>query len=93
VRELRNVVERSVLLARGGEVRAEHVVLKQPRPPTKAPPPPKPADDLEDEERARIAKTLESVGGNQSRAAELLGISRRTLVRRLDELRFPRPRK
>jgi transcriptional regulator with PAS, ATPase and Fis domain len=44
-------------------------------------------------ERARVLQALESCGGNQTRAAKMLGISRRTLVNRLDEYRLPRPRK
>ena len=38
---------------------------------------------MDDAERRRIMQALESCGGNQTRAAELLGISRRTLVTRL----------
>jgi two-component system response regulator AtoC len=44
-------------------------------------------------ERARITAALERCGGNQSKAAEFLGIARRTLVSRLAEFGFPRPRK
>ena len=44
-------------------------------------------------ERARILDALERCGQNQTRAAELLGMSRRTLVTRLAEYDVPRPRK
>jgi two-component system, NtrC family, response regulator AtoC len=44
-------------------------------------------------ERQRISQALVDCGGNQRRAADLLGISRRTLVNRLNELDLPRPRK
>jgi two-component system response regulator AtoC len=49
--------------------------------------------DVDDFERRRIEHALAEAGGNQTRAAELLGISRRTLVSRLDAFGLPRPRK
>ena len=49
--------------------------------------------ELLDVERERIRQALDQCAGNQRRAAELLGISRRTLVTRLSELNLPRPRK
>jgi DNA-binding NtrC family response regulator len=44
-------------------------------------------------ERQRIVEALEQSAGNQTRAAELLGMSLRTLVNRLKEYDLPRPRK
>jgi DNA-binding NtrC family response regulator len=52
-----------------------------------------PQRDPAAEERQRIVDALERCGGNQGKAAELLGISRRTLISRLDEYKLPRPRK
>ncbi|MDB5220204.1 MAG: Response regulator of zinc sigma-54-dependent two-component system [Myxococcaceae bacterium] len=50
-------------------------------------------DEMEALERQRILDALAKCGGNQTQAAEMLGISRRTLLRRLDEYAVPRPRK
>jgi len=44
-------------------------------------------------ERDRIVAALEACAGNQTRAAERLSISRRTLLKRLDQYDIPRPRK
>ena len=44
-------------------------------------------------EKKRITRALEEAGGNQTEAAKRLGWSRRTLIKRLEELGFPRPRK
>jgi two-component system, NtrC family, response regulator AtoC len=47
----------------------------------------------EDEERQRVLDALEACSGNQTRAAALLGISRRTLINRIETFGLPRPRK
>ena len=44
-------------------------------------------------ERQRIIDALAQCGGNQTRAARLLGCSRRTLTNKLNEYQVPRPRK
>ena len=49
--------------------------------------------ELEMLEKQRILQALQTCAGNQSRAAKLLAIPRRTLLKRLDTYRIPRPRK
>jgi two-component system response regulator FlrC len=79
VRELANALERAAILADGETVREEHLWLEDAtaRPAT---PEIKPLAELE---REAILRTLESVGGNRRRAAELLGIGERTLYDKL----------
>jgi DNA-binding NtrC family response regulator len=64
---------------------------------TGAPAPEASAQSLHDEvkslERERIERALRDCSGNQSRAAELLGISRGALLRRLEQLGIARSRK
>jgi transcriptional regulator with GAF, ATPase, and Fis domain len=55
------------------------------------PPPSGPGDD--DPEHARILDALTRCAGNQTEAAKMLGMSRRTFLRRLDEHAVGRPRK
>jgi DNA-binding NtrC family response regulator len=43
--------------------------------------------------RARFTQALEQCAGNQTRAAQLLGVSRRTLINHLERLNMPRPKK
>jgi DNA-binding NtrC family response regulator len=95
VRELRNVVARAAILTEGdvigaGDLRFEALggdggPLELPSAGTSA--------GEEEEERRRIADALEQCVGNQTRAAKLLGISRGTLLKRLNALNFPRPRR
>jgi two-component system, NtrC family, response regulator AtoC len=107
VRELRNVVERAVLLCSGTSIEAEHLALREapaapsasePRASSSFPPPAQGATretlapPVPPAERDRIAGALQMCAGNQSRAAAFLGISRRTLVRKIAQLGLPRPR-
>jgi transcriptional regulator with PAS, ATPase and Fis domain len=53
-----------------------------------------PADrEPDDAMRARVLDALERCAGNQTRAAELLGVSRQTLSKWLTRYKLPRPRK
>lgn len=84
IRELQNVVERSVLLAPGPQVRAEDILIKDfviddgERSL-------KPGMTVSEAERWLILKTLESTGQNRTKAAQLLGISIRTLRNKINE--------
>jgi DNA-binding NtrC family response regulator len=82
VRELRNVIERAILLESTDVILESHLPLEIAPRPAAAPPiesapfVPRP---LRDVELDHIRRTLEWCGGNKSRAAKLLGISRQTL--------------
>jgi transcriptional regulator of acetoin/glycerol metabolism len=45
------------------------------------------------DERAEVINALAHCAGNQTQAARMLGVSRRTLVKRLETFDLPRPRK
>ena len=108
IRELRNVIERAVLLSGGEALSVAHLAPRAgaraaaPVVAPVAPVAPPPNDDgvapnLKGEmaalERSRILDALTKCGGNQTQAAQLLGMSRRTFVQRLSEYGVPRPRK
>jgi transcriptional regulator with PAS, ATPase and Fis domain len=78
VRELRNLLERSMIL---GQLNVSALYPMQPR--ASAGGLQEGPTDLETLERQHILSVLESVNGDKTRAAELLGVSRRTLERRV----------
>ena len=90
VRELRNFIERAVLLAGGPELGPEHFPLGAM---AATLPMQRLAPGGAETERERVVRALAECGGNQSRAAKLLGIARSTLVLRLDEYGIARPQK
>lgn len=103
VRELRNVIDRAVALAGGSAIGIEHLVFDVAPVSARAPSGAMPAadgasdgalrDGLAAEEKRRILAALESCDGNQTRAAELLSMPRRTLVARLQEYGLTKPRR
>ena len=89
VRELQNACERAVLLAGEGELKAEHFLLGSVKGGSSSE-----GDDelklhsgltVHEAERRLILETLRSTGNNKTKAAELLGISIRTLRNKLNE--------
>jgi DNA-binding NtrC family response regulator len=84
VRELRNLIERSLIV---GALNLSALQMAETRPPAPATPQPGGTApvDLQTLERRHIQAVLRSVGGDKTRAAGLLGISRRTLERRVAE--------
>ncbi|MDP8220649.1 MAG: sigma-54 dependent transcriptional regulator [Candidatus Stygibacter frigidus] len=85
VRELKNLIERALILAKGSVLTAENfpvcgqgvaLQLQEPE-----------SYNLEDNETRLIKAALVKTAGNQTQAAELLGISRHTLIRRLERWR------
>jgi two-component system response regulator HydG len=93
VRELRNAVERMVVLARGDRLTLRDVppaIREAVGGPRAAGAGARAAGaaglSLAEAERAMIVRALERTGGNRVQAARDLGISRRTLHRRLHEL-------
>lgn len=88
IRELRNTIERAVLLCDGVTISASDLPLDRMTAKRANATTERPADDPE---RERILQALRDCAGNQTRAAKLLGISRRTLLHRLDEYGIERP--
>ena len=103
VRELRNMIDRAALLSAGPLIEPRDVGLDRVRgvgsgragDATKARAPAVAAisDEQPASERQRIIGALEAHAGNQSRAAVALGVSRRTLIRKIAHWGLPRPRK
>ncbi len=136
IRELRNVVERAVLLCSGGMISVVHLpaekmgpllpsvskrtpglafsVPSAPLPSSRGSSPTLPPSSdgsgawdavtestsiaslgltPDEQERMRVVSALERCAGNQSQAAKMLGVSRRTLINRIEQFNLPRPRK
>jgi DNA-binding NtrC family response regulator len=105
VRELRNVIERAMVLATGNVIEARDLPEDRMRPAFAAAAPAELRPTAEtaaaaaheapiaSDERQQILDALEACHGNQTHAAKLLGVSRRTLINKLEKFAMPRPRK
>jgi DNA-binding NtrC family response regulator len=94
VRELRNCLERAAALSTGDLIEAEQVLPSSSGgqsgssltdPPSANASPQQPPSTLDELERQHILRVLNETGGNRERAAAILGISARTLYRKLRE--------
>jgi transcriptional regulator with AAA-type ATPase domain len=94
IRELRNVIDRAVLLAGEGAIGPQALSLGgKEAPPPGAPVPSNLREEREAAEKRAVLEALEKCNGNQTKAAQMLGVSRRTLVTRLQQYGMTRPRK
>nr|MBA3502994.1 sigma 54-interacting transcriptional regulator [Deltaproteobacteria bacterium] len=98
VRELRNAIERAVVVQASGTITADDLPervrdagrrarVTLPESPLKD----QLRDQLADLERVAIVEALEAFGGNQTRTAKRLGISRRALIYKMERLGLKPP--
>jgi transcriptional regulator with AAA-type ATPase domain len=101
IRELRNVIERALVLCEGDTIRPEHLSLETGRVPAMSDA--AGTEEMriharglsadEEDERRRIVDALRANVWNQSRAARALNMPRRTFVAKLVRFGIPRPQK
>jgi len=92
VRELENVIESALVLSDGGDIHLEHLpetVWKSPKSlhPLQLEIPDE-GISLEEVEKTLLKKALDKTGGNQTRAAQLLGIKRHALIYRMEKFQL-----
>jgi DNA-binding NtrC family response regulator len=83
VRELRNILERAMVVTSGPFIEASDLNLPTSHQPTD--------DSLESVEHQHIAKVLEQSNGNVSQAARVLGIDRVTLYNKIRKYKLRAP--
>ena len=85
IRELRSVVTKTLIFAEGDAIRPDdlprHLALNQHVPA-------RPLKTLEEMEKNHIIAVLAETGGNQSKAAEILGINRKTLYKKIHKFKI-----
>jgi two-component system response regulator FlrC len=89
IRELENTLERAVLISRGTEIQPEDLLIDEQD--IDPGPQPSPGTTVKEMERRLILSTMGQVNANRTRAAEMLGISIRTLRNKLNEYRNDNP--
>ena len=81
VRELSNVIERACLISRGNDITTEQLGISISLGPSNS----EGTLSLEEAEKRHVLSVLDSVGGDKSKAASILGITLRHLYRKLEE--------
>lgn len=83
VRQLQHLIERLTILAPQGQITGEavHAALEAMEPREHS------VETLADAEEDQIKRVLTATGGNKSRAAQILGIERKTLYRKLERMK------
>jgi two-component system response regulator FlrC len=89
IRELENTLERAVLICRHDTIQAADLLLDEDDAASGAEMPP--GTTVKEMERRLILSTMGQVNANRTRAAEMLGISIRTLRNKLNEYRSENP--
>ncbi|TMQ57467.1 MAG: sigma-54-dependent Fis family transcriptional regulator [Candidatus Eisenbacteria bacterium] len=86
IRELRNLVERLVIMSPGAIVGAEDMAAVLPRAERAPESPARISEAVQDFERRQIEEALAAEGGNMTRAAARLGLERSHLYKKLKKL-------
>jgi len=91
VRELENVVERGVILTRGDRIGIEALPpqMQELAGGESEAPEIRVGLSLKEVEREMVIQTLRETGGNRTQAAAILGITRKTLLNKIKEFKFP----
>jgi DNA-binding NtrC family response regulator len=91
IRELENIIERAVILAKGNRITADLLPIRSS---TTAPAsmPQVRGDSLESVERSHILWVLKKNAYHKSRSAEILGVTRKTLDRKIADYGLTIPR-
>ena len=80
IRELRNVIERAIVGAKGNRIEVDNLFFTFP---SQMPSPE--GDSLEEVEKAHIKKILDQTGWNISRTAKIIKIDRVTLYNKIEK--------
>jgi two-component system NtrC family response regulator len=91
VRELKHVIERAVTVGEGSIIRPADLPPEIRKYATRVTPGAGgvPVERLDDAEKALLTRALDAAGGNRSRAAHLLGVSRKKLYHMIEKYKIP----